>query len=116
MEYQKFDINGYVYKIKKDKFGMKLFLKTLKDEANEKWPQHFLASVSNKNLDRVDPALSEGDRVKLSVVPWLAEGVSEKTNKAYAISELRVVECEIIEVAERRPDDDGDNDDNDIPF
>lgn len=114
MDYQKFEITGYVYKIKRSKFGMDLYLKTLEDESDEKYPQHILASVSNKNMDKVDPSVDEGYKLKLTLIPMLSEGVSEKTNRAYAINNLRVIDCDVLEVGKPKPEPEPD--DEDVPF
>ena len=98
-KYQSFEFTGYVYKKKKSKWGMELYLKSSKDDSAEKYPQHILVNVSTRNLDKVDPNLSENDKVKCVIVPTLNEGVSEKTERAYAINKLNLVSCDVLERA-----------------
>lgn len=98
-KYQSFEFTGYVYKIKKSKWGMELYLKSNRDDASEKFPQHVLVNVSSKKIDIVDPCLSENDKVKCVIIPTMNEGVSERTNKAYAINKLNLVSCDVLERA-----------------
>lgn len=115
MEYQKCEITGYIYNLKSSRFGIKMYLQTLKDETGIKYPQHMLATVSAKHRDIIDPAIKEGDKVKLEVVPWLSEGVSSGTGKAYSVCDLRIAKCELLEACTAKPkplDDDAE----DMPF
>ena len=98
-KYQSFEFTGYVYRKKKSKWGMELYLKSNKDDSAEKYPQHILVNVSTRNLDKVDPNLSENDKVKCVIVPTLNEGVSERTEKAYAINKMNLVACDVLERA-----------------
>lgn len=103
MQYQTCEITGYVYNIKSSRFGMKIYLQSEKDETGIKYPQHMLATVNNKQMDVVDPSLKIGDKVWLKIVPWLSEGVSKSTGKAYSVSDIRVVECRILESGAVKP-------------
>ena len=113
-QYQQFEFVGYVYKLTNSKWGTEVRLRTLADETNEKWPQHVLVTVGAKKVDRLGDA-NVGDKVKVTLIPTLAEGVSDKTNRAYAINKLNLQSCTIIERASAQPQaEDGDPDD--MPF
>lgn len=100
MNYQAFEYVGYVYRRRDSKYGMELYLKSQKDDASEKWPQHICVTVSKKSESKVDPTLAVGDKVKVKLIPTMNEGVSERTQRAYAINKLNLNEIEIIERAD----------------
>lgn len=100
MNYQAFEYVGYVYRRRDSKYGIELYLKTQKDDSTEKWPQHICVTVSKKSEPKVDPTLAVGDKVKVRLIPTLNEGVSERTQKMYAINKLNLNEIEILERAD----------------
>lgn len=115
MKYQQFEFTGYIYKRNDNKWGTDIRLRTLLDETGEKWPQHILVSVSKKNIDKLSDA-GIGDKVKIWLIPSLTEGVSEKTQKAYAINKLNLQKCQILERAAIPQTDEDDVGADDMPF
>ena len=118
-QYQKFEFTGYVYKIRDSKWGKEISLKGLADETEEKYPQHILVNVSKKREGEVDPNLGIGDKVKVVILPTLTEGVSDKTQKAYAINKLNLQKMDVLERAQQSENDNGDDgsdEADDIPF
>jgi hypothetical protein len=118
MNYQAFEYVGYVYRRRDSKYGIELYLKSMKDEASEKYPQHICVTVSKKSESKVDPTLAVGDKVKAKLIPTLNEGVSERTQKAYAINKLNLNEIEILERADpsEAQGSDAEVNQEDLPF
>lgn len=115
VKFQQFEFVGYIYKRNDTKWGTDVRLRTLADDGDEKYPQHILVTVSKKKLDKLGDA-GVGDKVKMIIIPSLVEGVSDKTQKAYAINKLNLKDCEILERAEAEQSDDDGIGDDDVPF
>lgn len=113
--YQNFEFTGYLYKRNDSKWGTDIRIRTLLDESGSKFPQHILVSVSKKNIDKLGD-VGIGDKVRVVIIPTLAEGVSDRTQKAYAINKLNLQEFEILARAEAKPSDEEEDDDVDLPF
>lgn len=115
VSYLKFEFTGYVNKVMVGKFGKEIICRTAKDESDIKYPQRALFSASKKNEDKVPETLKENDKVAIQFMPILAEGVSPRTHREYAINKLMLQSCEILEVAPE-PAEDNSESVEDLPF
>lgn len=109
MNYQAFEFVGYLYKNKDTKYGCELYIKTEWKDEEEKWPQRILVNVNKHNSSKIDKSIRPGDKVRVKIIPTLAEGVSEKTNRAYAINKLNLQSIEVLERSGDRENEDGES-------
>lgn len=114
-KYQNFEFTGYLYKRNDTKWGTDIRIRTLLDESESKFPQHILVSVSKKNIDKLSD-VGIGDKVRVVIIPTLVEGVSDRTQKAYAINKLNLQDFEILDRAAVNPSDEDDDDGEELPF
>lgn len=115
METQKYTFVGWIDKIGAvNKYGRDVYVRTLKDEVGEKFPQKIMFSVSVKNLDKIDETQHcKNAKVSIVFVPFLQQGVS-KTNKAYSINKMMLQSITLIEAAP--VGEDGEEVEEDMPF
>lgn len=111
----KYEFTGYVNKFSHTNYGDEIIVRADADERDAKFKQHLLISVTKKVSDKVPFDLGKDDKVKITFVPILNEGVSDKTKRAYAINKMMLSDIEVLEKAST--DEGGDGDDaSDIPF
>jgi len=116
MEMITYEFEGYVKKVNRTQWGVDVIVGMLKDEGDEKYPQRVLFSTSKKSIDKVPESLGDGDKVKVQFAPFLNEGVSQKSQRVYAINKNMIIKMEVTEIAERKPETEGGNDPDDMPF
>jgi hypothetical protein len=100
MEPQKYTFVGWIDKLGGvNKYGMDIYVRTAKDELNEKYPQKLMFSVSTKNLEKIDDTQHKKDaKVSIVFIPFLQQGVS-KMNKAYSINKMMLQSITLLEPA-----------------
>lgn len=112
---QSYEFTGWVVRVNRvNQYGPEFVVRADKDESDIKYPQHILVVVSKKKASQLPPEMNVDDKVKVKFLPILQEGVSERTNRAYAISKNQMMSVEILEKAERKQD--ATAGDEDMPF
>ena len=111
-----YEYEGFVNKIRKTSWGAEIILRTENDETQTKYPQHILINVSQKNVDKLPADLDANDKVYVKFMPFLKEGVSERTQKAYTINNNMMMEMKILEKAQPSQDEAADSTPDDMPF
>lgn len=116
MEMITYEFEGWVYGVVRNNWGVDLKVRAAKDDGDNKYPQHILFSTSKKSADKVPTDISEGDKVKVQFAPFLSEGVSKNTQRVYAINKNMLINIEVLEHAEPKPEANGDGGEEDMPF
>lgn len=98
---QTFKFIGWVDKLSATtKYGKDIYVRTLKDEEGQKFPQKVMFSISTRNLEKIDMTpFIPGSKVEIIFIPYLVQGVS-KTNKAYTINKMMLQHIILLEHAE----------------
>ena len=112
-----FKATGWVEREVADKFAKRIVLRTNEFEDGIKFPQRMLLDLSKKCAEEYSPNV--GDKVEVTAMPWLSEGVSKSSGKEYCIGKLIATKVEVLEAAANATDaeDDANGEDpEDLPF
>lgn len=112
-----FKATGWIEREVADKFTKRIVVRMNESEEGVKYPQRMLLDLSKKCAEEYKPNV--GDKVELTVMPWLNEGVSKSSGKEYCIGKLIATKVEVLEAAANTTgaEDDANCDDSeDLPF
>lgn len=112
-----FKATGWVEREVADKFAKRVVLRMNESEDGIKFPQRMLLDLSKKCAEEYSPNV--GDKVEVTIMPWLSEGVSKSSGKEYCIGKLIATKVDVIEAAANTTDaeDDANGEDpEDLPF
>lgn len=116
---QTYIFTGWVTRInRKNPYGPEIFMRNDKDESQIKYPQHILLCASKRKADIIPDDLCPDAKIEAKFLPTLTEGVSDRTNRAYAINKNYLMELKVLEMPssdQQSPTSEGDGDD-DMPF
>lgn len=109
-----FKATGWVERKVADKFAKRVVLRMNESEEGIKFPQRMLLDLSKKCAEEYSPNV--GDKVEVTVMPWLSEGVSKSSGKEYCIGKLIATKVEVLESAEETTTEEDACDSDDLPF
>ena len=112
-----FKATGWIEREVADKFAKRVVLRMNESEDGIKYPQRMLLDLSKKCAEEYSPNV--GDKVEVTIMPWLSEGVSKSSGKEYCIGKLIATKVDVIEAAANTTDaeDDANGEDpEDLPF
>ena len=112
-----FKATGWVEREVADKFAKRIVIRINESEDGIKFPQRMLLDLSKKCAEEYSPNV--GDKVEVTAMPWLNEGVSKSSGKEYCIGKLIATKVEVLESAANETDaeDDANGDGlDDLPF
>lgn len=112
-----FKATGWIEREVADKFAKRIVVRMNESEEGIKFPQRMLLDLSKKCAEEYSPNV--GDKVEVSIMPWLSEGVSKSSGKEYCIGKLIATKVEVLEAAANATDaeDDANGEDpEDLPF
>lgn len=111
-----YEFTGWVERVNRvNQYGPEFVLRADKNDAEAKYKQHIMFAVSKKKASSIPPEMGPNDKVKVKFLPMLQEGVSDRTNRAYAISKNMMMSIEILEKADSAAQDNADDADE-CPF
>ena len=100
-----------------DKFAKRIVVRMNESEEGIKYPQQMLLDLSKKCAEEYSPNV--GDKVEVTAMPWLNEGVSKSSGKEYCIGKLIATNIDVLKAAANETDaeDDANGEDpDDLPF
>lgn len=112
-----FKATGWIEREVADKFTKRIVVRMNESEEGIKYPQRMLLDLSKKCAEEYQPNV--GDKVEVTVMPWLNEGVSKSSGKEYCIGKLIATKVDVIEAAANTTDAEDDangEDSDDLPF
>ena len=117
-KFQTMDIVGLVESVTINQYSTEVIINCDANNPEVKFPQRIRVECAEKN-EKVIPVVKElgkGDEIKVTIAPWIVEGVSQKTGKPYSISQNRIITCFLIRKNEEATTGSGDAEQLDIPF
>ena len=112
-----FKATGWIEREVADKFAKRIVLRVNESEEGIKFPQRMLLDLSKKCAEEYSPNV--GDKVEVTAMPWLSEGVSKSSGKEYCIGKLIATNVDVLKAAENATDaeDDANGEEpEDLPF